>query len=135
MKHRAAVNILTSLGVLAALAIGCKLTPSQRVTPQAFTLNPGQYHYWQIPAGSGSHLYGRFHASGAGGNDVEAFVFDEEGFENWRNGHQATYYYMSNRVTVGSFDVRLNAGNNYLVFSNNFSLISNKAVTADIFLE
>jgi hypothetical protein len=60
---------------------------------------------------------------------------DADSFENWKNGHQARALYQSQKTTVGSISVPINQpGVYYLAFNNQFSLISNKAVTANVLL-
>jgi hypothetical protein len=88
-----------------------------------------------VPEG-GARVVGRFRASGGSGNDIEVYILDEDAFENFRNGHRASTYYNSGRVTVGKINVHLEEeGTYYLVFSNTFSLFSNKVVNARVFIE
>lgn len=70
------------------------------------------------------------------GNDIELFVLDEDGFVNFQNGHSVRTHFNSNKVTQGSVDAGLpGEGTYYLVFNNNFSLLTPKAVTANLTLE
>lgn len=78
---------------------------------------------------------GNFRASGGGGNDVEVYITDENGFTNIKNGHSGNVWYDSGKITVGDIDVKLGPGTYYLVFSNTFSVFANKAVTSDINIE
>lgn len=105
----------------------------------AFTVKNLGYVYTQFdvpPGATNVSVVGRFTASGGIGNDIEAYVLTSDGFVNFQNGHQATTYYQSGRVTQGSINANLPAGaaTYYLVFSNNFSLLSAKAVQASITL-
>ena len=63
---------------------------------------------------------------------MEVYILDEDGFENYRNGHRTQTYYNSGRVTVGTINVTLGSGRYYLVFNNSFSTVSNKAVNARV---
>ena len=76
----------------------------------------------------------RFRASGGGGNDVEVFILDADGYENWQNNHTVRTYYNSGRITVGKIRARLSEGEYYLVFSNTFSTLTPKAVEAEVYL-
>lgn len=128
-----AVFLLTLVTIWTAAAGAGR---EQRLMPQAFTLEPGQYRYNQFSLSrAGGRVYGRFRAQGGRGNDVEVYIFDADGFENWKNGHSAPTYYNSGRVTVGSINVELRGGEYYIVFSNTFSAVSNKAITAEVFLD
>jgi hypothetical protein len=77
---------------------------------------------------------GTFIASGGAGNDVEAYIFSNDDFVNWQNRHPVRTFYNSGRVTQGTLDVTLPAiaGRYYLVFNNNFSLLSAKTVQTSI---
>lgn len=81
-----------------------------------------------VPA-EGIRIKGRFRAQGGSGNDIEMFVLDEDGFENWKNGHRVSPFYNSGRLTVASFDFTLGQGQFYLVLNNKFSWLTPKAVT------
>ena len=92
------------------------------VEPNTFKLYelnvPEQVRNWRI--------WGKFLAEGGSGNDIEAYVFDAEGIANWKNYHGYRRYYESGKVTAGSFDLPLNPGKYFLVFSNRMSIRSNK---------
>ena len=102
------------------------------LTEAAFTVSPGNYLFYKFSAAERSRVTGRFRASGGSGNDIEVLILDGDQFENWKNRHSTPTYYNSEKVTVGSIDVTLREGTYYLIFSNKFSAISNKAITADI---
>ena len=104
------------------------------ITDGSFTIPPGKYQTFKVPVVSGLTkpvINGSFSASG-GNNDVEVFVLEENQFLNWQNGHKNDAAYTSGRVTAGKLNVQLpeEAGTYYVVFSNRFSYITNKAVTA-----
>jgi len=71
---------------------------------------------------------GDFRARGGGGNDIEVVITDENG----ANGHAGRFWYQSGKTTVGNIDVHLGPGTYYIVFSNRFSLVSQKTVSARI---
>lgn len=74
---------------------------------------------------------GHFTATGGIGNDIEVYVLTEDNFVNFKNGHPSPTLYNSGKVTQDSISVTLPAsGNYYLVFNNNFSLLTPKAVQA-----
>lgn len=101
------------------------------------TIGAGQMRYYRLPLNAtqlNPHITGHFLASGGSGNDIEVFIADEEGFGKLMNGRQARIYYGSGKVTSGIIDAVLPTrdGTYYLVFSNRFSVISAKNVTADV---
>lgn len=99
----------------------------------AFTVGAGSAKYWKFHVGSsGANVVGRFRAEGGSGNDIECFIIDSDGLENWLNGHQVDTYYNSGRITVANINVNLSEGNYAIVFNNKFSVFTNKAVTANI---
>jgi hypothetical protein len=111
---------------------------SQRLGDQAFTVGPRQTYYvkFTIPENwRNAVVVGSFSASGGDGNDVQVFITDEKGYTNIKNGHAGRVWYDSGKVTTDSINTKLGSGTYYLVFSNSFSLITNKAVNADIQLQ
>jgi hypothetical protein len=109
-------------------------TSARLLTPQAFTVGAGRYVYFPIQSNGNAFVSGRFTATGGGGNDVEVFILGQDEFTNWQNRHSVNTWFNSGRVTVSNISVRLPAGNYYLVFSNNFSMMTPKAVTANVLL-
>ena len=74
-------------------------------------------------------LGGHFTASGGTGNDIECYILNEDGFTNFKNGHAATAYYNSGKVTQAKIQARnLSPGTYYLMLDNRFSLLTPKAV-------
>jgi len=99
----------------------------------AFTIPAKQAITYKFTGDSkGGRVTGRFRATGGRGNDVEVYILDEDGYENWRNGHAVKTYYNSGRITVANIDVTLGKGKYILVFSNMFSAITPKAVEAKV---
>lgn len=127
--------------VIITLAAAAPVTPVQAqrnragIVTEPFTVEPGQYRYYPFTVGDRATVAGRFRAQGGSGNDVEVYILDEDGFENYKNGHRTQTYYNSGRVTVGTINVTLGSGRYYLVFNNSFSTVSNKAVNARIELQ
>ncbi len=102
-----------------------------------FALSPAQYRYtrFAVPQNAGAvRVEGTFSASGGAGNDVETYIFSNDDFVNWQNRHPVRTFYNSGRVTQGTLEVTLPpiAGTYYLVFNNNFSLLSAKTVQTSI---
>lgn len=98
------------------------------VAEKALTVNAGSYAWYEYNFDKTTELKGRFRAQG-GKNDIEAYILDADGFENFKNGNQFNSYYTSGRVTVANFNARLGEGKYYLLFNNSWSVITPKAVT------
>jgi phosphodiesterase/alkaline phosphatase D-like protein len=99
----------------------------------AFTVKAGDAKYWNFRVGnSEANVVGRFRAEGGGGNDIRCLILDADSFENWRNGHRVRSYYNSEKITVANINVRLAEGDYVLVFDNTYSVLTNKAVTANV---
>ena len=64
----------------------------------------------------------------------EVTLLTEAQFANWENSRTFEATFASGRVTTGNIAVALPAtpGTYFVVFSNRFSIFSNKAVTADV---
>ena len=117
-------------------------TPPQPPQPQLHTVTIGKgalsvaaLHYafytLSVPAGAQTvKVQGHFQATGGMGNDIEVFLLNEEQFTNWKNGHATPTYYNSGKIAVGDVQAGLpnDAGNYYLVFNNNSSALTAKAV-------
>lgn len=102
------------------------------VVNTAFTVAAGQHRVWTFDVyARGARVRGRFRAE----SDIECYIMDEDAYENFRTHHVSSTYYNSGRVTVANINVLLSEGRYYLVFSNGYSIISNKAVTANVYIE
>jgi hypothetical protein len=76
---------------------------------------------------------GSFSTSGGSGNDIQAVLADEAEFGNWINGHKANVFYSTGQITNGKINVGpLDPGTYVLALSNEFSLLSDKNVSAEI---
>ena len=103
------------------------------IVSTAFTVKAGDAKYWNIHVGSdGANVVGRFRAEGGSGNDIKCLILDADSFENWRNGHRVRTYYNSEKITVANINVNLPQGEYVLVFDNTYSVLTNKAVTANV---
>jgi hypothetical protein len=80
-------------------------------------------------------VYGFFRASGGRGNDIEVVIASPIEFQNWINGHQAQVFFAPGKATDGRINVEnLPPGDYILAFSNKFSALSRKQVTAVVTL-
>jgi predicted nucleic acid-binding Zn ribbon protein len=129
-------NKLDSAGVMRAiLAVPAPVT--ENVFSGDISIGPGQYQsrtFTIYPEMTQAQLSGSFHAAGGSGNDIQAVVTTSTEFENWINNHPTKVYYSTEKVTAGQIDVRLGPGTYVVAFSNKFSLLTEKEVTADITL-
>jgi hypothetical protein len=120
-------KILVLFSLLFLFGVG--QTVAQRQMEKAIAIGAGEYWILQIAPDKTETINGRFQARGGSGNDVEVYILDEDGLENWKNGHSTTTYYNSGRKTVATFNVTLSKGVYYLIISNTFSSFSSKAIT------
>ena len=109
---------------------------AEPVVSGAFIVEPRTFKPFKItlaPGMTNARLEGTFTASGAR-NDIEVTLLHEAQFVNWQGRQKFEAAYVSGRVTSGTIAVSLPAGPGtyFVVFSNRFSLISNKAVVADV---
>jgi hypothetical protein len=127
------------IGVTAAITV-IRSQPSTNVVNIVnglATVNAQGYEYYSFYAPSGAtnvHVQGSFTASGGSGNDIIVYIMDSTSFVNWENGHQVGVYYNSGQMTTAHFDVPLpsDSGSYYLVYSNKFSLFSQKNVNTQV---
>jgi hypothetical protein len=85
---------------------------------------------FSVPSGASSaSVSGSFTASGGSGNDIEVYIMDSTAYINWQNGHSVSIIYDSGRLTTANFNIPLAAGTTYyIVYSNQFSILSSKNV-------
>ncbi|MGA2308201.1 MAG: hypothetical protein ABSG57_01470 [Candidatus Bathyarchaeia archaeon] len=132
------VIVLGSVLVLSFRGLGggggiTQSTHTVNIVNDLITVNANDYEYYPfyVPSGATNvQVQGSFTASGGSGNDIEVLIMGSTDFINWQNGHQASAYYDSGQLTTSSFDVPLPSGQGtyYLVYSNTFSIISQKNV-------
>ncbi len=120
---------LCLVGMFAVSSVGAF---SRAIVNDKVTVAAGKYVYYQFSVSSETEIKGRFRAEGGSGNDIEVYILDSDGFENWRNGHTANTWYNSGRVTVANISVRVPRGEYFLIFNNNFSMFSNKVVSTTV---
>lgn len=106
---------------------------TMRIGQGALSVPAAHYTYYTLSVPAGAHnvrTQGHFQATGGSGNDIEVVLLNEEQFTNWKNRHETPAYYNSGKVTVGDLQASLpdDVGTYYLVFNNNFSLLTAKAV-------
>jgi len=99
----------------------------------ALTVNASAYSWYEVPVPprvSTVSITGHFTATGGTGNDIIVYILDGDGFVNFKNGHPASTFYNSGKVTTASISAVLpNAPTSYyLVLDNRFSLLTPKAV-------
>ncbi|HEU4509971.1 MAG TPA: hypothetical protein VFR78_17185 [Pyrinomonadaceae bacterium] len=134
MPRKLLIACLT-LTLVGSFYLSAIATPFARavIVNTAFTVKAGDARYWSFKVGTdGANVVGRFRAEGGSRNDIRCLIMDPDSFENWRNGHSVRTYYNSDRITVANIDVRLAEGDYVLVFDNTYSLLTNKAVTANV---
>jgi hypothetical protein len=120
--------------------VAAQLAPqpvTEAIVHKSITIKPREFVAYDFPLPPGStqpRVEGHFQAAGGSGKDVEVFLFDEDGFANWKNGHNAHPLYKSGKTTAQTLDQPLPAQPSavyYLVFSNKFSVFATKTVIAD----
>jgi hypothetical protein len=114
-------------------ALQSLLYHNETIVDSTATLKPLTYSYFKIVVPANAlqvSADGHFSAAGGIGNDVEVFIFAEDSFANFQNGHPTPAIYSSLRATQGGINAVLpsGAGTYYLVLSNKFSIISSKNV-------
>jgi len=82
-----------------------------------------------------ARLVGHFTATGGPRNTIEVWVLDDDSFVNWQNAHQVHALYNSQKVTTGTIGLFLHPGTYHVIFNNSFSVLTPKAVEANMALE
>ena len=153
-QHPVQPNLARNIGIIIFVFIVCLLgglylsniseggnilsSPhSTNIVNGMITINAGSYNYYEftLPQGATNvQLQGNFYAAGGSGNDIDVVVMNPTSFINWKNGHTVNCYYSSGQLTTSTFNVNLpsDAGTYYLVYSNTFSLFSQKNVNTQV---
>ena len=97
------------------------------------TVNASAYSWYQVsvpPGVTSVSIAGHFTATGGSGNDIIVYILDEDGFTNFKNGHPASTFYNSGKVTTAAINAALpnTATSYYLLMDNRFSLLTPKAL-------
>jgi hypothetical protein len=147
MRH---VRIIALLLLLGSMASAQETKPvnlldkpqviSQPVGEAAFTIPAGAFkdYTFMIPDGlKKAGLFGKFAATGGPRNSIEVWVMNDDQFVNWRNKHNVTPLYNSQKVTQSTIKLVLptDAGTYHVVFNNGFSLLTPKAVETKLTLQ
>jgi hypothetical protein len=81
-------------------------------------------------------LAGQFSATGGPHNSIVVWVLNDDQFVNWQNRHLVKPIYNSQKVTQGTVKVPItDPGKYHVVFNNDFSLLTPKAVEAKMILQ
>jgi len=76
------------------------------------------------------YLRGHIEVTEGGSHDVEVFVTDQDGFQNFQNGNETNTYMHERRTSAVTLDLPVQGYKKYyLVVSNNFSLFTGKTVS------
>lgn len=109
-----------------------------RQTPPGFVLLNGPYpvaarnysvYEFIIDARYGTAtVEGQISVRGGGSQDIEACIFNYEGFEAFINRQSASAYLCTGRVQLKRFVIALDPGRYFLVFNNRYSMVMDKLV-------
>jgi hypothetical protein len=110
---------------------------TEAITEKIFSVNSHSFASFKfsVPAGAVNvFVGGRFSTADAAGNEVQVYVLSDDAFVTWRNGYAISPFYDSGKVLQGNIhaDLPVGEGTYYLVFNNNFSVKTAKAVQAEV---
>ena len=134
------VMIFLLLSGILAVAQDAPQSVSRPVGEPAFTVaaRGAKQYKFGVPIGASAvSLEGHFSATGGPRNSIEVWVMNDDQFVNWMNRHPLQTLYSSQRVTQGTVKVTLPAdgGTYHVVFNNEFSVLTPKAVEASLTLK
>lgn len=122
-------NIIKSITTELFGAKDLKLSLSgQTIIDSTYKINPSSYSQVYFVLQCKANVQGGFSANALLGNDIIVFILNEENFEKFEDGQNASTYYKSNKVESGIFDVVLDPGEYYIIISNEHSIFSTKTV-------
>ena len=111
------------------------LSTQSTIVDSTFPVSAQQFRYYlfTVTGNRVGNLKGTFTATG-GRNDIDVWVIDANQMANYTNGHSTHFYYHSDYVSYGEINLRLRPGSYYIIFSNRAALLTNKVVSAQIYL-
>ncbi len=115
-------------------------TPDQVILDRAFSVGAHGFRFYKfsLPEGSSNMaVAGQFSvASDAAENTIEVLVLSEEELAKWQAGSVAHSICETGRISEGSVqcDLPPGAGSYFVVFSNKFSTVAPKKITARLVL-
>jgi hypothetical protein len=101
------------------------------VTDQAKRLPASTFIWWgfRLDDSRPCRLQGRISVTDGGSLDVDVFVVDADGFENFQNGHTFDTYLLQQRRSAVTLDLPVEGFKQYyLIVSNRFSVFTGKTV-------
>ena len=135
MKRRHAVTLLLvgvfCFGVVQPVRADWLLL--RNVYDGAFTVPVLSWYYFSFTAAANQKIVFDFTVTAGGNLDIDFFICDETNYNVWSSGGVASVYMRRDRTVSLSDEFTLPSGGRwYIVFSNVFSLISTKTVSASI---
>ena len=97
-----------------------------------YRISPSNFKYASIDMSCSGSIQGGFIANAALGDDVYVYIMDRNNINKFSDGKSASTYYNSGKAEFGTFDVRVNSGDYYVVMSNNHSVFSTKTVQLEV---
>jgi hypothetical protein len=97
-----------------------------------FDIGGGQQYAIPFSVKNGGAVRGTFNVAGG---EISAYIMTAAQYDKWTATREGVLDYSSGRVSGGSINRSLNAGDYYLVFSNRYSLREPKTVRAEIQVE
>jgi len=102
------------------------------VYDSTYKIGPGQYRYFPLTLPDVCTIQGGFQANAGLGDNIMAYLVDEDDFSSFQNGNQFRSYYSSGKIEHDTFEVTLNPGQYYLILSNTYSIFSTKNVQLQV---
>ncbi len=100
----------------------------QKFVDSIYKVNPGTYTYVAFSLPCMSKVQGGFTANDLLGDDIIVLVVDDSNFDRFENDREISPFYDSGKTKSGEFDLTLEAGDYYIVMSNQYSILSTKTV-------
>ena len=131
MKLFRVVAVLLVLSVL-AISQTVPATPTF-ICKGSWRVAPANFIYFPFQTVGPVMVAGNYQAQGGSGNDIRVLIGPRDEVLNALNGHGGTVSFDSGQLTSGTIKLQLDTAGDYLIaFSNTFSPVSEKVVSANI---
>jgi hypothetical protein len=110
---------------------GGPITTRSEIFSGSFNVAPREIYQIPFDAPSGGRVVGNFKSD----SNIIVNIVDDENYQKLANQEGFRGYYNSGKIGASQINVTIPSGHFYVVFSNNYSIISTKHVSATLSLE
>jgi hypothetical protein len=102
-----------------------------QLVPSTFVVRPQDEYSRQFTLSRAGRVTGDFQSD----TNIVVYLVNDKNFRLFSNGNGFNSFYRSEKISSGVIDVNLPPDTYYIIFSNNYSIISSKHIAANLYVE